>query len=345
MFHFYPLHSIIRGIHRWGALLTNSLDPQQIAKIAFRKLSGLADVNQKPMLAHLKAALLCRLFPGIDSERPKRGTPFDSTLTAKHMATALFLVKKDRTAWGKDVLLDRTPALTAACYCVEPILAWAAFQIMQRSSSACFMDCMTQLTQEGLIGRFERGQLITKLALTTAYDKVLQRTYQSDDSYESVSRIPHYSSVSLQAFMAALGGRTDLLDALDSSGCVSLRELKDCSTVLAQWTGSKVHESTLNPDLAAQAMRTHCGVQMAPNWSGIDYMVVFSRDKHQPIAPSNLLVLFCQSQSRSQGEKVQVPRRVIDRFTQHEIPVIFILHEVEPEQLAFGMTRYEKPVS
>lgn len=329
------------NLRRWNAIISGSEhiasnhDERDCADSAFVPLSMQSDKDDMIESQALDAALVCRL--GLSIDRTSAGTEFASKLVKSRMATAL-CVKPVRT-------------LVAACYSVDPIMAWAAFQII-----ICFRSCdafrvLMNLIRDGLIDPGPRGVLVTKWAVMKAYDRVLQELWKTDSgsicaymTYRKASRVPHFATVSLQAFLATLSGGASLLDTLDCSRRIPLHGLKDASTVLAQWTGSKGHESTFNVDLAVQAMLSHCGVQMPSNAPGIDLMLVFCRDEQQPIAPSNLLVILFRSQSEANLDTAKAPQRFVDRFTQNGVPVIFILHEVDPQDRPFSIVREEASV-
>lgn len=325
------------SLHRWGAPLRNltvssTSQEKGPARLAFTKLSLFFDRNRQPDTLALEAALVCRLYLGI--ERTSIGTDFASKLVASRMATALYV--------------DESRTFMAACYSVDPILAWAAFQIVICFNADAVLAGLTGLTKNGLIERSPRGGLITKFTVMSAYDRALRRRFNREasiQSYQDVSAIPHFSAVSLKEILANLSGRFDLLDTLDTTNSVHLRALEGCTTVLAQWTGSQGHETTINVNLAVRAMLTHCGVQMPPNMPGIDHMLVFCKDEKQRIEASNLVVMLFQSKNRSRFETVKVPQRIVDRFTHKCVPVIFILHEVDQKGCPFKMERDEESVS
>lgn len=330
--------SCLSTSHRWGAPLrlpdgqdTPPSDPAA-ARLAFIKLSQSLDRTKQPDSQALRAALVCRLHLGIKCTSV--GAGFVSELVARRMATALY-VEQDRTSMD-------------ACYSIDPILAWAAVQIITCFRSDFILIELNKLTKTHLIKSETRGELITKFTVMTAYDRALWRRFGLDwsaVSYEAVCEIPHFSAVTLSELLANLSGRSDLLDALDTTNSVRLRALEDCSTVLAQWTGSMGGESAFNINLAVQAMLAHCGVQMPDDTPGIDHMLVFCKDEHLPVAPSNLVVMLFQTKIRSQFESVRAPQSLFDRFIREGVPVIFVLHEVDPQVQPFGVLNDDNWVS
>lgn len=308
---------------------------REAAHLAFTKLALLSNEAVKPDLQTLQAALVCRLCLGI--AQTSVGNSFASELVAGRLATALY-VEKSRT-------------FMAACYSIDPVLAWAALRIIVGFNTDTILDELTDLTQDGLIERGPRGELITKFAVMRAYDNILGNRFLTDSPadvpsyYERVSAIPHFAAVSLKDFLSSFSGRHDLLDTLDTTDSIPLRQYEGCSTVLAQWIGTHGQEPTVNVDLAVQAILSHCGAQMPLNMPGIDHMLVFCKDENRRIEASNLVIMLFQSKNRSRFEKVKVPQRVVDRFTREGVPVIFVLHEVDSQGRDWGMHRDEKSVS
>lgn len=287
--------------------------------LAFTKLTITEAGHQDPRADEvLKAALVCRLALGI--EHTVIGSSFAARLVAKRMAVALFIAQ--------------SRSFMAASYPVDPVLAWAAFQVIQLHTPERVCDALSELTESGMIERGPRGQLVTKLALMRAYDRTLakQHSVENPKTYSAVSQIPHFSAVSLGDLLSALNGSNTILDVLDTNCEIPLRDLTNCDLVLAQWIGCRGNEDTVDTELAVHALFTHCGLQMPLNMSGIDHMLVACRDAAAPISKSNMVVIMLQSKNRRQPRSEALPW-IVERFSTQGVPVIYILHEVVPRHL------------
>jgi hypothetical protein len=109
-------------------------------------------------------------------------------------------------------------------YSSEPVLAEAAAQQMRvfRSHDPnAILDILCENTKSGLLDRGERGELVARELLTSAYDRAVEREFNdlvTEDSSASTSlRIPFYSrGVSLITFIEELFAPPFVESILDS---------------------------------------------------------------------------------------------------------------------------------
>lgn len=306
--------------------------------LAYEKLTLTTHDKEVPSSDALEAALVCRLCPGI--ERNCAAIGFATDLVENRMATALFV--EPSRQW------------MASCFPVDPVLGWAAFQMIavcewgQAGKTQHALYSLWRLSQSGLIERGVRGELFTKYVLMRAYDQAVRAEWKRVAPTVEVELRPRmitpFLPVTLTDFMTHLSGDEGVMDVTSIEGTKPLKGLAGCSLALVQWIGCHGSQSTIDVNLALQGLLTHTGIQMPFNMPGIDHLLPACRDASKPISVENLIDIMTQSMNRKQARAVPMPRTIINRFAQRGVPVIYIQHEVAPFGGANGMRKDDTQV-
>jgi hypothetical protein len=317
-------NSDLTSLYRWGGCATKSLLKFASRKLTIRgaTLPVPGPEAERPIASPLSASLTCRLNPGV--QRISEASAFAAELVRNRMAVAMFVPQ--HREW------------LAACFPIDPILAWAAFEVCALNNSEAMLDELTRMTDSALIERGPRGELITKFVLMRAYDRAVQANpiYATPFNANPLVRtLVPFCPATLASFLEALGAPEDVLQTKAADGKTLLSNYGQSKLVLAQWIGAIGGEGgykKVDVDMATQAALYSCGVEMPIGMPGVDHMLVFTLHDDRPLNKDNLLVIFTQTKNRISSEHVATPRKIIADFTTKGVPVVFIVHEISLDE-------------
>lgn len=274
----------------------------------------------------LRAALCCRLAPGF-SRAPNSGQ-LSRRLVAEGMAQAIFV--------------PQTQSYILACYPCEPFLARGAYNIMRKASSSEKLDVLIAFSDNSMIDRGPRGELVTKFVFMSAFDECaedidsLPADSLSGPPQSTVQLLPVATLESLLK-MVAHGAGVDWSGILDSDPFSSspassspLRRFANYTTVFGQFIVVKDldpkattgESSTSTFTLMQQALRLQIAIECAPNNPLVDFWLVFALHRQ-------LLAVGIQTKNREiQWDPTSLSGNVFEHLRTIGIPVLYIVHDI-----------------
>lgn len=268
---------------------------------AFNKLTN----RSKSLPLSLAAALMCRL--ALRSGFTMAGDQLASQLISQHMLSAL------------DIPMDRIGI--DAAYTVEPILGYAAADVMRDNPEGCLRQ-LCELTSTSSIQKGPRGELLTKLALVLAFDKASPATWGEKQLFTPVTLLDFLACLAKEPSRSSLAQQKA---AQPSKKVQSLSDIGKATCVIAQFVKCEGPNDDIIDPVIKQSIATSTAIEAPPYTADLDVLFACVLDEDKPVSPVNVVLVVAQSKNYTLYEMRDDPG--LESYRNRGYTVVYILHE------------------